>query len=179
MKYIEDESRYTILPEKHFIIKLSKDTSFSADFSSAIFEEYPPLILYYRDCDLYILYGASEKEHIFNGERSVIASHYASLATLSFGEIVHASLIEFESKTAVCSYFITLIFDNIRRVLNAPKDSQLTQDELIKQFGKTKWNKIPDEEKYGYFIKKKNGEIIKKAEKFDFFKIEDHKKFLF
>ena len=151
-----------------------------------------PIIGYLYNKDIYLLFSSVEenKEHYKNGSHQAICSEYTSLLSVEYGCMINCSIIEFENRIQIITYFQCKIHENTKQTIIklskntiTKKDIQsFTLQELIKILKdkcKIEWDTISLSKKFGTFYKYEKDKLKLLSESIDIRNIDKYQKFFF
>jgi len=175
----EENSDRKIPSESYYVVVVAIDgmtgkktdalTKYAEEILTVVEGSSPTLIYVYPPSIYYLYSSVDEKsEHVHGGSHHGICSEFSSIASIITGIPSLTYLVELETKSQVVAYFCLKSFENTRNsivVLSKEKVTrkdvtQYTLGESIELFDKksgSNWDKISSKERFGVFIKGKEG----------------------
>jgi len=200
MVAIEEESDRFVPLDSYYCInitipELDSDTNDLAIKFLTKNMKHQPLFTYSFDKTLLLFYSCMEegKSHYLNGSHHSLISEYTSILVLETGKPVNCSIVEFDSRVCVSTYFLWKTHDNSKKCMVGSSDGKIsfvdtktkTSNELIdilKTLDIT-WEGIPTHVKFGTFykLKKRKGKVVisKLSENFDSRENKRYSNFMF
>jgi len=173
------KSDTTIKGEDFFILHLEGETPVNPEvLASKIFNfDYAhhftefPSVVYVSGKNVMMVFKAKNPDdvHMFGGSQQKISTTVASFVSLKMKNIYCCTVAVSDSKMLICAYIIWAIFENIQNQIMKLSSEELTKRDLmtmteaeiidtLKKRG-VDWCSVSGHDKYGTFIKKRQGEL--------------------
>lgn len=172
---LRDKSDHKINPQHYYVVELklsldNDDNSKLIATAKAFLKKritHLPIIAYVFQHNLILLYSSLEKDtetHYKNGSHQHICSEFVSILSREYDCMVECSIVEFESKTQILTYFHCMIFQNtIQCAVNvsshtiSKKEAQTLTSQELHELLETRtginWDDVSSPQKHGTFYK--------------------------
>lgn len=166
----EENSDRKIPASMYYVVKVRSDREDSCELLTSIGKKWlrkldpPPLILYVFRSEAYLLFSSrdEEEEHYAKGSHQALCSKYsATLARKKIPGTIRCSIVEFETRTQILTYFQYKVFEYTKVALGLASEGQISCArvplseglEMLESTSPGQWDKLSDGDKYGTFYK--------------------------
>lgn len=196
MSLFEEQSDRYIPGDKYYVINITCDTkdSLRKISQTLLTHELQPLVSYLFGSSISLVYSSvgDGQAHNLSGSHHKIISVFCSEITLELGCSVRCSIVEFDSRTQVTSYFLWKVHNNSmlclisksKKKISVSDTKNKTFTELLETLNSNGvvWQNIPKEDRYGTFFKlrrKKTVTVVTFSEASDAREMKKYSSFIF